>query len=1125
MGGKGKRRGTGRSVRTPRPKARAAKGARRAASGASRAAPTRRSQESSEELLRSVFENPAAGVALLDTDGAFLRVNQTLCQMVGYSAEELTRLTFRDLTPEADRHIGEDFIAQALAGHAQRADFTKRYLHRDGHIVWVHISTTLTRGAGGRPLFISYTQDITERRKAEESLRASEARFRAVIEQAPEAISMARDGLIIYVNRKFMEIYGSSDRTAVIGRPLIEFWAPQSRPILEERFRRRTLGLPLTPEFEGVALRSDGSSFPLHAAVADVDLPDGRAQIAFLSDISERALGEEKVRRSEARLRSFFELPLLGFAITSPQKGWLAVNDRLCEMLGYRREELLATNWAGLTHPDDLAANMVQFSRLLDGEIDSYSLEKRYLRRDGEVIWASIASGCVRKSDGSVDYLCTLLQETTQRKKAELRVHQLNRMYAMVSDVNGMMMREKDPQRIFAAACRIAVEKGKFRGAWIGLPDPSGRWLRPAAAAGVLDGYLEHVNIDLRDPVLSGGPAGRCYLSGQCAICNDIATDPRFEPWRREALKRGYRSSGVAALKVDGKVVGIINLYGAEPDVFDIEELALVEELAGNIGLALEVNHREVARQAAEAGLHESEERFRQLAENMNQVFWMTDLSKGQMLYISPAYEKVWGRSLESLRASPLTWVEAIHGEDRERVRQAALTHQALGTYDETFRVVRPDGSVRWVRDRAFPVRNAEGVVVRIVGTVEDITARLQLEEQLRQSQKMEGIGQLAGGVAHDFNNILAAMMMQTELVEMMPGLPQPAYEKLRQLRGFAERAANLTRQLLLFSRRQVMQPRDLDLNDAIVGTARMLQRIIGEHVQLKLNLHPRALLTHADPGMLDQVLMNLVVNARDAMPGGGTLVVETAEQTFTAADAGRHQGLGAGRYVCLKVSDTGSGIAPDHLLRIFEPFFTTKEPGKGTGLGLATVFGVVRQHGGAVSVQSTLGRGSTFEILLPAIAHAVPEPAAAAGALPRGTETVLLVEDEPIVCDAITITLERAGYRVLKAGNGPQALELWDQHRDEIRLLLTDLVMPQGMSGRELAARLRTSDAALRVVFMSGYSAEMAGREISLQAGQDFIQKPYSSQQLLEIVRQALDRYRSPGAAAAPPAAVSEPR
>jgi len=1112
---KDQRRGASGGKRASPPRVRAARPARATGAGSARARSLEKALEASEELLRSVFENPAAGVALVGIDGRFQRVNQTLCQMVGYTAGELTRLTFRELTHAEDRHIGVDFLEKALAGGPQRAAFTKRYIHRDGHAVWVHISTALTRGADGEPLFISYLQDISERLRTEESLRASEARFRAVIEQAPEAISMVRNGVVVYVNAKFVEIYGYRDREAVIGRPLLEHWASEYHELISERRRRRSLGLAMSPEFEAVALRPDGSTFPVHAAVADVELPDGTAQIALLSDTTERTLAEEKVRLSEARLRSFFDLPLLGFAITSPEKGWLAVNDRLCEMLGYSREELLATTWAQLTHPEDLSANMVQFARMLAGEIDSYSLEKRYVRKGGEVIWASIAAGCVRKSDGSVDYLCTLLQDITARKKAELRVQQLNRMYAMLSDVNGMMMRERDPQRIFEAACRIAVEKGQFRGAWIGLPDETGRWLRPAAAAGVIDGYLEFINIDLRDPVLAGGPAGRCYLSGQCAICNDIATDPRFDPWRREALKRGYRSSGCAALKVEGKVVGIINLYANEPDVFDIEEVALIAELAGNIGLALEVSRREAARQAAEAGLHESEERFRQLAENMNQVFWMTDVAKGQMLYISPAYEKVWGRSLESLRAQPFTWLEAIHIEDRERVRQAALTQQALGKYDETFRVVRPDGSVRWVRDRAFPVRSADGVVVRIVGTVEDITERRLLEEQLRQSQKMEGIGQLAGGVAHDFNNILAAMMMHTELTEMMEGLPEAAYEKLRQLRGFAERAANLTRQLLLFSRRQVMQPQDLDLNDALAGTAKMLQRLIGEDVQLRLNLHPRALLTHADPGMLDQVLMNLVLNARDAMPGGGTLLVETAETTLSAADAAGIQDLAPGRYVCLRVSDTGSGIAPEHLLRIFEPFFTTKEPGKGTGLGLATVFGIVRQHGGSITVQSALGRGTTFQILLPAIARAAPAQAASRSTPPRGTETVLLVEDEPIVCEAITTTLERAGYRVLKAGNGPEAIRVWEQHRDEIRLLLTDIVMPQGMNGRELAARLRTSDPALRVIFMSGYSAEMAGRELALHPGQDFIQKPYSSQQLLETVRSTLDRYQAAAAVA----------
>ena len=1100
-----------RRKKTAQPK----RSARPRAAGAGRVRRGVLTRRAGGELLESVFENPAAGVALVGTDGRFLEVNQTLCRMVGREAKELTRLTFRELTHPADQHIGADFIAAALAGGARSADFVKRYLHKDGRTVWVHVSTALTRGTDGRPLFISYLQDITERRRAEESLRASEARLRVAIEQAPQAIGMTRDGLVIYANRRYARIYGYPDAAAVIGTPLTDHWAAESRPVIEERRERMRLGLPVAETFEGVAQRIDGSRFPVQASVADIALPDGPARIAFIVDITERKLAQDKLLESEARLRSFFELPLNGFAITSPDKGWLVVNDRLCAMLGYSRAELLAMTWEQLTHPDDVAANTVQFARMLAGEVDSYTLEKRYVRKGGEVIWASIATGCVRKRDGSVDYLCTLLADTTRRKQAELRVQQLNRMYAMLSDINGMMLREKDPQRLFEAACRIAVDKGRFRGAWIGVPDEGGNWLRPAAAAGVIDGYLDFLNIDLRDTARSRGPAGRCYLSGQVTTSNDIATDPGFAPWRREALKRGYRASGAAPLKVDGRVVGIINLYANEPDFFDIEELAVVGELAGNIGLALEVNRRETARRHAEANLHESEERFRQLAENMDEVFWMTDVDKREMLYVSPAYEKIWGRSCASLRAAPVTWIEAIHAEDRERVRQA-IARQVSGRYDETFRVVRPDGTVRWVHDRAFPVRGADGVVQRIVGTAEDITERRQLEEHLRQSQKMEGIGQLAGGVAHDFNNILAAMLMQTELTEMIPGLPEAAHEKLRQLRGFAERAANLTRQLLLFSRRQVMQPHDLDLNEAVVGTARMLQRIIGEDVQVKLNLHAGELRTHADPGMLDQVLMNLLLNARDAMPAGGTLTIETSPRTFTAAEAARTPDVAAGRYLCLRVADTGCGIAAEHRLRIFEPFFTTKEPGKGTGLGLATVFGIVKQHGGAISVQSALGRGTTFEILLPAVERAAAAPAAAAGAAPRGTETVLLVEDEPIVCQAITTTLERAGYRVLQAASGPEALRLWEDNRDAIRLLLTDIVMPQGMSGRELAARLRTSDAALRIIFMSGYSPDMAGRELNLAPGQDFIQKPCSSQQLLAAVRSALDRYPARAAAAA---------
>ena len=392
---------------------------------------------------------------------------------------------------------------------------------------------------------------------------------------------------------------------------------------------------------------------------------------------------------------------------------------------------------------------------------------------------------------------------------------------------------------------------------------------------------------------------------------------------------------------------------------------------------------------------------------------------------------------------------------------------------------------------------------------VGEITERLRMEEQLRQSQKMDAIGQLAGGVAHDFNNILAMILLQAELTGETPHLPPDAVEGLGQIRAAAERAANLTRQLLLFSRRQVMQARDLDLNESVTNLARMLQRIIGEDVRLQLHLHSGVLPTRADAGMLDQVLMNLAVNARDAMPAGGQLRIETQVQIVDEDLARLHADATPGNYVCVSVSDTGCGIQPDVLPRIFEPFFTTKEAGRGTGLGLAIVFGIVKQHRGWITVTTELGRGSTFQIFLPSSLRELSGASAAvARTAPRGgSETILLAEDEPTVRMLTRIILERRGYRVLEAANGPEAVVLWTRHRDEIALLLTDLVMPGGMTGLQLAQRLRHDQPRLKIIMTSGYSAEIAGTELEPRHGDIFLQKPCAPELLLETVRQCLDR------------------
>lgn len=536
-----------------------------------------------------------------------------------------------------------------------------------------------------------------------------------------------------------------------------------------------------------------------------------------------------------------------------------------------------------------------------------------------------------------------------------------------------------------------------------------------------------------------------------------------------------------------------------------------LQHLATAVRRALREAEERKRRREIEASLKESEARFRQVAENIDQVFWLTDTHKDEMLYISPAYERIWGRTRENLYRRPSEWLDAIHESDRPRILDAVRTKQNQGTYQETYRVVRPDSSIRWVLDRAYPIRNAAGEVYRIVGIAQDITDQRALQDQLRQSQKMEGFGQLAGGVAHDFNNLLTVMRGNAELLLLNSAQLSPeANECLKQIAAAAERAANLTRQLLAFSRKQVMQPKPVILNEVIGNLAKMLRRIIKEDIQLECHYEAKLPFVLADAGMLEQVLVNLVVNARDAMPQGGTLVIATELIVLDGPRLGGHPEARAGEFVCWSVSDTGTGISPEHLQRIFEPFFTTKEVGKGTGLGLATVYGIVKQHQGWIEVSSRLGEGATFKIFLPAVPapDEVPGSFKAQPELRGGSESILLVEDDNPVRMVTRRVLESFGYNVLEAGSANDALKLWQTHQDRIALLLTDIVMPEGVTGRELADILRKQKPDIKVILMSGYSAEVAGKdaEFSRRSRNHFIQKPSSSRTLLDMVRRCLD-------------------
>lgn len=737
-------------------------------------------------------------------------------------------------------------------------------------------------------------------------------------------------------------------------------------------------------------------------------------------------------------------------------------------------------------------------------DLSVYGLEAPITRPDGATRWIHVSSSPRRLQDGRVVW-DGIQTDTTQRRESEDRLRRANRALLTVSHCSQVLVRVQSEPELLREICRVIVEDGGYRLAWVGYArDDEERNVEPVGHWGYEAGYLEKLGVVWSDTPRGRGPTGTAIRTGRPVVCQDVSSEPAMEPWRADALARGYRASLVVPLREGGHVFGALTVHAPEAGAFDGEEITLLSELANDLAYGIMALRARSEHARAEAALGESEERFRQLAENIREVFWMIDARSGQTLYMSPGVERMYGISAEKLVRTPEAAVELIHPDDRARIVRAWDTVIAGGEYDHEFRLQRPDGTIHWVHARAFPVRDASGAIYRVVGVTDDITARKRVEDQLRQVQKLEAIGQLAGGVAHDFNNILAAMMMQVGMARTLAGLPAEAEELLQDIQASAQRAASLTRQLLVFGRKQVMQPRQVELNELVSELARMLRRVVPENLQLELAMHPQALTVTADPGMLEQVIMNLTVNARDAMTTGGVLTIETFARTLSAEDVRPFAGVEPGQFNGVRVRDTGSGIPPEARVHIFEPFFTTKDPGKGTGLGLPTVFGIVQQHHGVVLVESEVGHGSVFEVLLPARLPAearAAEPVAESLPRPLLRRTILVVEDDASVRQLTRRILERGGYRVHAARSGREALDQWERYEPPADLVLTDLVMPDGVGGVELASQLQSRSPSLHVIYTSGYDPDHGTHRVRLEPGVNFLQKPATPRQIIDLV------------------------
>jgi two-component system cell cycle sensor histidine kinase/response regulator CckA len=753
----------------------------------------------------------------------------------------------------------------------------------------------------------------------------------------------------------------------------------------------------------------------------------------------------------EAPFSRTFDLAPIALAHVTPDERWIAVNQRALDLLGYSREELLELRYPDFTHPDDVAADRAGRARLLAGEIPQHRIHKRYIRKDGTVVWGLLTMSLVRTATGAPDYCIAAIEDITARKRAE----------------EALAASERRLGHIAATVPGMVYQCVKW---------PDGSFAYPYVGEGARD-LLGIAPEDLqRDHALMHDaihPEDRA--SWQASIAQSAAT---LEPWHWEGrviLPSGEEKWVQGAARSEGLPDGGTLWNGLLTDITE--------------------------RRRAAARLEESEERYRSLFELHPDVVVALD-PEGRFTSVNPASEAVAGYLPEELVGQPFASLVLPAHLDRAVAHfRATMAGEAQAPDELAIRHKRG----RWVEVSVTSIPIVVGGrVVGAFGIARDLTAQHALEGQLRQAQKLEAVGRLAGGIAHDFNNLLTVILANAELLlEETAG--RACREDAQLIRETAERAAALTRQLLDFSRRQTVHPRHLDPNTVVGNAGRMLQRTLGEGITLALDLEPALGTVLADPGQLEQALVNLVVNARDAMPQGGRLALRTRNVVVDEAAAREHHGL-PGMYVAIAVEDTGVGIAPELQSRIFEPFFTTKPVGHGSGLGLATVYGIVEQWGGWTDVQSEPGKGTTFTIYLPENAGASNhEEPQATKREPQRTGTILVVDDEPAVRHSIRRMLTRQGYTVVEAAHGAEALRVIEESASPIDLVLTDFLMPV-MDGRRLIAALRRRPGAPRIVAMSGYDSEAAMRGEPLPDDVRFLQKPFTSDELFRSMREALD-------------------
>jgi PAS domain S-box-containing protein len=1008
-----------------------------------------------------------------------LEVNAAALKQYGYSREEFRKLHIMDL------HIDEEGarLQQSMRGSTQSltSHGVWRQRRKTEQVFEVEL-TTQGITFEGRLAMLATAQETIAKRSVEEKVAENSAYLQALTENNPLAIVVLDTaGRIQMCNPAFENLFGHY-MAEILGKELDSLLAPDDgREDASDLTTRASNGEVIRTQAR--RRRSDGRLIDVQILGVPLVVKGRRTGcFAMYEDISEHRRAEEARRRAEEKFQSLFENALEGIFQTSPEGRFLSANPALARMCGYSSPKDL------LESPHDLAkAGYVdpmrreEYKRQIEKNGVVENFEYQIWHKDGAKIWISENSRALHDENGRIICYEGTVEDITERKRSELE-RQVT--FEIISGINATDNLDELLNRIHLALKKVLYAENCF----VALFD---------SATEMMHFPFLVDQFDLAPPPQKVGRSCTAYVyrTGRAMLIPQKVFDQLAAAGEVELVGTPSPSWLGVPLKTPAATIGVMVVQHYEDEnAYTQRDLEFLASVGGQIAYAIE-------RKRAEERVRESDARLRVLMEQLPAVLWTVDRDLRFTSAIGAGLGRLGLKPGELVGNSVMSYFET---SDRSFLPIAAHRRAVAGE-PVTFHLEWKGGSYAC---HAEPMRGSDGELQGAVCMALDVTDRKQLEEQFRQAQKMEAVGRLAGGIAHDFNNLLMVIQGYADLLTDRLPEGDGMRRNAEQIQVASQRATGLTRQLLAFSRKQMLAPKVLNIQSVVGEMEKILRRLIGEDVELSTSADSDLWLVKADRSQIEQVIMNLAVNARDAMPQGGRLTIEACNVELDESFGHAPAMLSPGKYVLLAVTDNGCGMNAETQAHIFEPFYTTKEKGKGTGLGLATVYGIVKQSGGYIWVYSEPGHGTTFKIYLPRI----EEESAAAGrdvrpdtrSLQRGSETVLLVEDEKGVRDLAREYLEMIGYTVIDAESGHTALELASMHAGTIDLLMTDVVMP-GISGRELADRVVQVRPGIKVLFMSGYTDQAVVHHGILQDNAVLLQKPFTLATLASKLREIL--------------------